>query len=261
MPKEILNIKNVLKTFDETKALDSLNLKVPECSIFGLIGPNGAGKTTLINCVANLIEVDMGKIEIFDMELKGDALDIKKNMGFLFENTESLFAYLTGEEQLNFVADIYGLEKSVKHQKVEELLDFFELEEHRNKLIEEYSKGMRKKLAFASILLHNPDFFILDEPFDGLDTLTFIKVKKIIKLLREKGKTVLITSHILSYIEDIADEVAIINKGKIIYQSETKEIRNKIKNEVTKETYQSLEEIFIDLTTDKEENEKTLSWL
>lgn len=140
-------------------------------------------------------------------------------------------------------------------------MKYFELEEHRNKLIEEYSKGMKKKLAIASILLHNPELIILDEPFDGLDALTVSKVKKIIKLLREKGKTILITSHILSYIEDITDEVAIINKGKIIFQSETKDIRNKIKNELTKETYQSLEDVFLNLTTEKETAEKVFSWL
>lgn len=261
MPKGILNINKVDKTFKETQALNNLDLSVNESSILGLVGPNGAGKTTLINCIAGLIEIDSGEIEIFDTKLKGDAIDIKKRMGFIFENTESLFMYLTGEEQLNFVADIYGLGKSVKQERVEELLDFFELEEHRNKLIEEYSKGLRKKLAFASILLYNPDLIILDEPFDGLDVFSVIKVKKLIKLLREKGKTILVTSHILSYIEDMADEIAIIHKGIIIYQSATKDIRNKIKNELTKETYQSLEEVFLDLTTEKELVEKTLSWL
>jgi len=145
--------------------------------------------------------------------------------------------------------------------RIKELLEYFDLEIFRWKSIAEYSKGMRKKLALASILLYNPDFIILDEPFDGLDAITVVKIKSLIKILKKSGKTFLITSHILSYIEDISDEVAIINKGRIVYHSEAKEIRHKIKNEITKETYQSLEEIFIDLTTGKEDKEKTLSWL
>lgn len=120
---------------------------------------------------------------------------------------------------------------------------------------------MKKKIALASLLIYNPDLYILDEPFDGLDIVTIIKVKKLIKLLKEKGKSILLTSHILSYIEDISDEVTIINHGKIIYQSKTKEIRKKIKYEITKETYNSLEEIFIDMTKEQEKNKTSLSWL
>jgi len=257
----ILSIQTLTKYFGDNRVIDNLNLSIEQGKIFGLIGPNGVGKTTTINCIADLLDYDEGEIKIFDKFLKKEAVYIKKKIGILFENNEDLFIHLKGEEHLQFIGEIYGLKKAEIKRRIDELFDYFELNDSKYKLIEEYSKGMRKKIAFASILLHDPEFIILDEPFDGLDTLTVIKVKKIIKTLKEKGKTILITSHILSYIEDLADEVAIINKGKIVYQAATKDIRNKIKNELTKETYRSLEEIFIDLTTEKKDEEKSLSWL
>jgi len=257
----ILSIKNLSKSFGDKRVIDDLSLSIGQGKIFGLLGPNGAGKTTTINCIVDLLDYDKGEITIFDKDLKKEAIYIKKRIGILFENNDDLFIHLKGEEHLQFVGEIYGLKKAEIKRRIDELLNYFELNDDRYKLIEEYSKGMKKKLAIASILLHNPDFIILDEPFDGLDTLTVIKVKKLIKASKEKGKTVLITSHILSYIEDIADEVAIINKGKKVFQASTKYIRSKVKNELTRETYQSLEEIFLDLTTEKEDQEKTLSWL
>ena len=257
----ILSIKNLTKYFGDRKVIDNLTLSIEQGEIFGLIGTNGAGKTTTINCMADLIDYDKGNIKIFNRFLKNDAIYIKQNIGILFENNDDLFVHLKGEEHLQFVGEIYGLKKVEIERRIDELFNFFEINDDRYKLIETYSKGMRKKISLASILLHNPEFIILDEPFNGLDTLTVIKVKKLLKQLKAKGKTTLITSHILSYIEDLADEVAIINKGKIIYQAATKDIRGKVKNELTKETYQSLEEIFIDLTAEKEDQNKTLSWL
>lgn len=257
----ILELKSLTKSYQNNKVIDNLDIVIYAPKIFGLIGKNGAGKTTIINCIADLIEFDSGEIKIFQKDISKDSISVKKEIGFLFENSENLFNDLRVEEHLDIIGEIYGVPRKVRTERIEELILYFELRDDSGKMIHSLSKGMKKKLILASILLYLPNLIILDEPFDGLDTLTVIKVKKLIKLLKEKGKTILITSHILSYIEDLADEVAIINKGKIVYQSETKDIRSKIKNEVTKETYQSLEEIFIDLTASKEENENTLSWL
>ncbi len=256
-----LRIQSLRKSFGNRVVLYNLELEINKGQIFGLIGPNGAGKTTTINCIAGLFNFDSGKIEIFGRDLITDRIEVKKNLGILFENTESLFEYLNGEEQLQFVGEIYGLDKATIKTRTYELFEYFNLDIFRWKSISEYSKGMRKKLALASILLYNPDLIIMDEPFDGLDTLTVKKIKELIKALKKNNKTILITSHILSYIEDVTDEVAIINNGKIIFKSPTNELRTKFRNSVTNEYYESLEEIFLDLTSNGEDDEKMIGWL
>lgn len=256
-----LRIQSLRKSFGNRVVLDNLELEINKGQIFGLIGPNGAGKTTTINCIAGLLNFDSGKIEIFGRDLITDRIEVKKNLGILFENTESLFEYLNGEEQLQFVGEIYGLDKATIKTRTYELFEYFNLDIFRWKSISEYSKGMRKKLALASILLYNPDLIIMDEPFDGLDTLTVKKIKELIKALKKNNKTILLTSHILSYIEDVTDEVAIINNGKIIFKSPTNELRTKFRNSVTNEYYESLEEIFLDLTSNGEDDEKMIGWL
>ena len=257
----MIEADDLRKTFGPVTALDGLKFVARDGEVTGLIGPNGAGKTTTINCIADLLNFNSGKIEIFGQDLVSNRIEVKKNVGILFENTESLFEYLKGEEQLQFVGEIYGLDKTTIETRIYELFEYFNLEIFRWKSVSEYSKGMRKKLALASILLYNPDLIIMDEPFDGLDTLTVKKVKELIKTLKKNGKTILITSHILSYIEDITDEVAIIDNGKIVFQSPTKEIRTKFKNSTTNENYESLEEVFLDLTTEGGIQENVLSWL
>ena len=262
MQLNVLDIESLEVSFGVLKALDNLNLQVPQGCIFGLIGPNGAGKTTTINCITDLLDYDQGKINIFGKDLSTEGLAIKKKMGTLYENTEDLFQYLTGEEYLQFTGEIFGLDKNTIIERSNVLFGYLELDSYRFMLIDEYSKGMKKKIALASILLHNPDLIILDEPFDGLDALTVVKLKNLLKKLKEKERTVLVTSHILSYIEDLTDEVAIINKGKIVFQSKTSELRTKVKNAVTNETYKSLEEIFIDLTNTRVENKiESLNWI
>jgi len=261
MQNEAIIIENIVKNINDSPILKNISIKLRKGIIFGLIGPNGAGKTTLIKVISNIYEPTSGRIIIFGDCLKKDDFEIKNKMGVIYENNESLFQYLTGIEYLRFISDIYKIDKKTKEKKIDEIILFLDLEDHIDKLIGEYSKGMKTKLAFGSLLLHQPEIIIMDELFDGLDAYTIVKVKKILKILKNKGTTILISSHILSYVEDLCDEVAIINKGQIIYQSATKEIRNQIKDNVTKETYKSLEEIFIELTTEKADQEKTLSWL
>ncbi len=257
----ILEIKNLSKSFDKEKVINHLNLSIEPGIIFGLVGPNGAGKSTTIDCIMDILNFEEGQITVFERDSRKGALYIKKKSALFLENNDDLFIHLTGTEHLQFVGELYGLDRVEIKKRIEILVEYFDLLDMQHKLIRTYSKGTKKKLSLASILIHNPDFIILDEPFDGLDSITVIKLKKLIKILKEKGKTLLVTSHILSYIEDIADEVAIINKGEIIFQSETKNIRNKIKNKMTQQTYASLEDIFVDLLKNDEKAEQELYWL
>lgn len=257
----ILEINSLCKKFGNIPALNNLDFFIEKGSVAGLVGPNGAGKSTTINCIADIVTPDSGKISIFGMGFNGKKIDIKKRIGIAFENSDELFIYLTGEEYLKFVGKIYGIDRQVLKDRINDLLTFFDLKEYQSILINDYSKGMKKKMALASLFLHDPEFLVLDEPFDGLDMHTILKLTKLLKRAKEHGRTVLITTHILSYIEKIADDVSIINNGSIIFRSKISEIKNKIKNNLTKETYQSLEEIFVSLTEDSYNNTEELSWI
>jgi len=185
-------------------------------------------------------------------------------MGILFENVEDLFVYLQGGEHLEFVGQVYGLPFETMEERIDALFRFFEMESHRNIIIDDYSKGMKKKLALASILLHDPDFIILDEPFEGLDTLTIVKIKKLLRKLNERGRTILITSHILSYVEDLCEEVAIIHRGHIIYRNQTEKIRSEFSEEVAGNpalSEHALEDLFLKLVEEENGVEKTLAWI
>ncbi len=255
----MIEIKGLSKKYGKIVALDGITLQIKSANLFGLVGPNGAGKSTLINILIGLIKKDSGEVKIGGYDLDKDALTIKKIIGAVPE-VLPLFEGLTGEEQLLFVANIYNLDRSIYKDRIGDILRYLDLYTAKDRLIESYSQGMKKKIAFACAIIHTPKILFLDEPFENVDPISRKKMKDILRKMKEKGATVLITSHALVEVEDLCDEVAIINKGKIIFQSETKDIRNKIKNEITKETYQSLEEIFIDLTK-KDEDIDTLSWI
>ncbi len=247
------------KYINSVCALNNLNIEIENGIIFGLVGPNGAGKSTLINIISGTILQDEGELFFEDEKLLPTDYLYKMKMGFMLENP-IYFENLTISEQLKFLAAMYDLSIPMVLEHSKELLCYLELENKTNSIIQTLSTGEKKKFAFICSILHNPKLLIMDEPFENIDPLSRKKMKIVLNKMKEKGTTIFITSHALKEVEDFCDEVAIINKGKIVYQSETKDIRNKIKNEVTNETYQSLEEIFLDLTT---ENEKIteLSWL
>ena len=189
-----------------------------------------------------------------------DNIRIKKKIGVMTQEL-ALLDYFNSIEYLSYIANLYSVNKRLMDDHIISLLKVLGLYNERRKMLVELSTGMRKKVAFIVAMLHLPEVLILDEPFENVDPTSRKKMKEILQRMRKNGTTVFITSHLLQEVEDFCDEVAIINKGKIVYQSATKDIRNKIKNEITKETYQSLEEIFIDLTTDNKEENKIPTWI
>lgn len=257
----VLKINNLSKSYGNKPALSQMKLEITNGNIFGLVGPNGAGKTTLIRCITNLLEYDSGEIEIFGKQFKNSEIEIKQNIGVLYDFL-GLYDYLKGQEYLEFIGKIYGLKYDVIESRIAELLPFFNLEGDQWLLIDGYSKGMKKKLALASIILHNPEFIILDEPFEGMDPIAIKKTKQLFRDLKKQGKTILITSHILTYLENLCDEVAIINKGKLVYQNTMENVKSDFKNKVNKnESLSALEEIFLDVVGEDEDSKKTLSWI
>lgn len=259
----ILEAKDIYKTYKgNIQALSSFEISIENGKIIGFAGPNGAGKSTLINILAGLIKKDKGIIRFKNITISEYDFEYKKFIGWMFENP-LYFEKLSVKEYLEFVATMYNLSTKEINDRINELLDFFNLTNERNNWIETYSAGMKKKVSLAAAIIHKPELLILDEPLEGIDPMSAKHIKDLLKRMKKKGLTIFLSSHNLYMIEDLCDEVAIINKGKLVYQSKTSDIRKKIKNDVSKETYSSLEEIFLDIvgaSNDKEE-EKKLSWL
>ena len=192
-------------------AVRDLSLTIKRGTVFGFLGPNGAGKTTTIKMLVGLAEPTGGEVVI----LNGSPLDmhVRAQIGFMPESP-SFYLYLTGEEFLEFVADIFGMQE--KKQCIDEVLQMVNLIEAKNRQIRTYSKGMLQRLGLAQALLNDPRILFLDEPLDGLDPLGRAEIKTIFTDLKKKGKTIFFNSHILADVAEICDSVGIIDKGTLV---------------------------------------------
>jgi ABC-2 type transport system ATP-binding protein len=221
-PPAIL-VSGLEKRYGAKAAVDGLDLAVPRGSFFGFLGPNGAGKSTTIRILTGLIPFDRGSVEVLGFRLPGQELAIKGCIG-LVPDESLLFDRLTGVEYLEFVGRMYGMGRSIAIERARGLLDLFELPAGR-KMIAEYSKGMRKRVAMAASLIHHPELFLMDEPFEGVDAVGARLMKDILLHQVARGATVFLTSHVLEVVERLCDRVAIINQGKIAVAGTVDELR------------------------------------
>lgn len=210
------------------KTLDDINLQVEKGSIYGFLGPNGAGKTTSLRLLLGLLKKQDGTIEIFGKEFDDHRIESLKKIGSLIEQP-SLYGHLTAKDNLKIYRKIYGTRK----ESIEEVLQIVGLEETGKKKAKQFSLGMKQRLSIAIALLHNPDLLILDEPTNGLDPNGIIETRELIKKLnKEKGVTIIVSSHILAEVERMATHVGIIHKGKLLFQGTLHELQN-MKNKQT----------------------------
>jgi len=223
MSSHAILVRDLKKLYGLKAAVDGVDLEVPCGSFFGFLGPNGAGKSTTIRMLTGLIPADSGSIEILGLRLPEQELEIKRRIG-LVPDESLLFDRLTGAEFLEFVGRMYGLERSIAIQRARDLLDLFQLQADR-KMIGEYSKGMRKRVAMAASLIHHPDLFLMDEPFEGVDAVGARLMKDILIDQVKRGATIFLTSHVLEVVERLCDRVAIINNGKIVTSGTLEELR------------------------------------
>ena len=212
-PAAIL-VHGLKKSYGSVAAVDGVDLEVPRGSFFGFLGPNGAGKSTTIRLLTGLIPADSGTVEILGRRLPEDELEIKRRIG-LVPDESLLFDRLTGAEFLEFVGRMYGLDRATAIVRAGGLLDLLELAKDR-KIIGEYSKGMRKRVALAASLIHHPELFLMDEPFEGVDAVGARLMKDILIDQVRRGATVFLTSHVLEVVERLCDRIAIINRGTIV---------------------------------------------
>jgi ABC-2 type transport system ATP-binding protein len=219
-----ISVRDLRKVYGNKAAVDGLNLSVPRGCFFGFLGPNGAGKSTTIRMLTGLIPPTSGSIELLGMPLPAQALEIKKRIG-LVPDESLLFDRLTGSEFLEFVGRMYGLARPVARERARELLGLFELQDNGGKLIAEYSKGMRKRVAMAASLIHHPDLFLMDEPFEGVDAVGARLMKEILVDQVRRGATIFLTSHVLEVVERLCERVAIIHEGRIVIEGTLAELR------------------------------------
>src|SRR6266481_5327251 len=217
-------VRDLRKVYGNKAAVDGLNLTVPRGCFFGFLGPNGAGKSTTIRMLTGLIPPNSGTIELLGMSMPAQGLEIKKRIG-LVPDESLLFDRLTGFEFLEFVGRMYGLARPVARERSKALLALFELDEQPRKLIAEYSKGMRKRVAMAASLIHHPELFLMDEPFEGVDAVGARLMKDILTDQVKRGATIFLTTHVLEVVERLCDRVAIINQGKIVTNGTLAELR------------------------------------
>jgi ABC-2 type transport system ATP-binding protein len=248
-PPAIL-VRNLRKVYGNKAAVDGLNLTVPMGCFFGFLGPNGAGKSTTIRMLTGLIPPNSGEIELLGLRMPDHELEVKKRIG-LVPDESLLFDRLTGNEFLEFVGRMYGLARPVARERARALMGLFELDDNRKKLIAEYSKGMRKRVAMAASLIHHPELFLMDEPFEGVDAVGARLMKDILLDQVRHGATIFLTSHVLEVVERLCDRVAIIHDGKIVTEGALKDLRGGT---------ETLEDVFVRVVGAEREFER-LDWL
>lgn len=234
----MINISHLTRKFNDNTAVDDLCLEIPDGSMFGFLGANGAGKTTTLKMMMGLLQPTSGTITIDGLNVSANPILIKSKVGYLPDEV-FIYDYLTGRQFLNFVSDVYNVDSKIKEEKIDDLLTSFGLKDAANEYTANYSFGMKKKLALAGIVIHNPSLLILDEPFNGLDPQATKDFKDMLKKMSEKGTTVIFSSHVLEVVEKLVTHVAIINHGKL-------KICDSIKNIIN--SYESLEKAFFSFT-------------
>jgi ABC-2 type transport system ATP-binding protein len=249
-----IEIENLQKSYNGVAAVDGLSITVPQGCFFGFLGPNGAGKTTTIKMLMGLAQPDAGTISVLGLPLPEKSLEIRKEIG-LAPDDSLLFDYLNGAEYLEFVGRLYGLARPLAQERGAELLELFQLDENQRKLIGEYSKGMRKRIAMAAALIHRPKLFLMDEPFEGVDAVGARLMKDILLEQVRHGATIFLTSHVLEVVERLCDQVAIINRGKIVVQGSMDDLRRQSDGGAS-----TLEEIFVNTVGGDRYTDK-LDWL
>jgi ABC-type multidrug transport system ATPase subunit len=216
----IVTTQKLSYSFGKQTVLDNISLEVPRGSIYGFLGPNGAGKTTTLRLILGLLQKRNGIINVFGNDLSSNRISVLKRTGSLIEQP-SLYLHLNGRQNLQIFRLPYNSLKS----RINEVLQIVGLSDAGNKKVRAYSLGMKQRLGIAIALLHDPELLILDEPVNGLDPNGIVEIRDLLKHLnKEYGKTIILSSHLLSEIEKTASNVAIIHKGKILFQNTMEEL-------------------------------------
>jgi ABC-2 type transport system ATP-binding protein len=229
----IITVDSLRKTYGDLVAVDGISFQVRQGEILGILGPNGSGKTTTLKSILGLITFDSGCISVNGVDVTRNRTGAVRHMGAILEGARNIYWYLSPEENLVYYAGIKGLSRRSVSARIDRLLETLDLDEVRSKEVREFSSGMKQKTALACALVHDPAILLLDEPTLGLDVETSSTVRAMLRdLVASEGKTIMITSHDMSFVESVCDRVLIIREGRIVSHETIASLRQKFANKI-----------------------------
>lgn len=239
------------RTFGSVDAVKDANFTIPAGTTFGLVGPNGAGKTTLIRMATGLLRPTSGSVRVRGTDVWPGSRRVKREIGVLPEGLE-LFDRLKGGELLEYTGMLRSMPAAHVRSRAEELLDVLGLGQARDRLVVDYSKGMRKKIGLAAALLHNPSVLFLDEPFEGVDPVSAATIRGVLERFRARGATIILSSHVMTTVEFLCSRVAVIDRGRILAEGTIAEVAGG----------RTLDEAFVEMVGGVDADEaEVLPWL
>ena len=222
-----IQLRDLFKSYGPVRALNGLNLEVPKGSLYGLLGPNGAGKSTALRIICTLLAPDAGHVEVGGRNALLEEKETRRRLGYVAQDV-AIDKILTGRELLPLQGDLYHLDKKYKRKRIEELIERLDMHEWIDRRCGSFSGGMKRRLDLSSGLLHEPELLILDEPTVGLDIESRSVIWGLLKELRNKETTILLSSHYLEEVDELADEMAIIDKGKVIASGKPDDLKKEL---------------------------------
>jgi ABC-2 type transport system ATP-binding protein len=214
--ESVVELRHVAHAFKQHKALVDVTFRVPKESLHGFVGPNGAGKTTVLKLICTLLQPQVGSVRVFGLNVASQYREVRKRLGFMPDHF-SMYRQMTVYEYLDFFGAAYGLPLATRTRVIDDVLELTDMGGRRQDLINGLSRGMQQRVGLARVLVNDPDLLLLDEPASGLDPRARIELMEILRALRSMGKTIIISSHILSELAELCDSVTIIDRGRVKY--------------------------------------------
>lgn len=230
MSEVAIKVEQLSKSFGDFQAVKGISFEIEKGSVVGFIGANGAGKTTTMRMLSTLDIQDEGEITVNGHDVISDVSEVRRSLGWMPDHFGK-YQHLMVEEYLEFFARSYGFTGTERDERVEGILDFVEMQDYRNNLMNQLSKGLTQRMGLGRALIHDPEILILDEPAAGLDPKARIDLKRLIRILAEEGKTLFISSHILSELEEMCDSMIFLDNGKILHQGGSQDLKQDSKTE------------------------------
>ncbi|MDV3244158.1 MAG: ABC transporter ATP-binding protein [Nitrososphaerales archaeon] len=234
-----------------TKALDGISFSIKTGELFGLIGPNGAGKTTTIKILTTLLTPTSGTARVLGMDVTKDVYEIRRRIGIVYGGERGLYNRVSAMDNLRYFADLYGVQPDVAAKRIPQLLELVGLRERAVEKVEKYSRGMKQRLHVAKALVHDPEMLFLDEPTIGLDPAGARDIRRMVRDMRDQGKTILLTTHYMFEAEELCERIGVISKGKIVALDTPSALKSMVRDisVIELRTYGATEQYVEDLKT------------